>query len=92
MFEEWSCSIQERFLGLGDTLALYSDGVTESPNSAGEEFGDDRLLDSLRRHNGRGACAMAEAVVQDVRQFSAGDQFDDITLIIIERTGPAYRA
>jgi len=92
LFEEWSCSIQERFLGLGDTLALYSDGETESPNSAGEEFGDDRLLDSLRRHNGRGACAMAEAVVQDVRQFSAGDQFDDITLIIIERTGPAYRA
>ena len=92
LFEAWSCSIQETFLVPGDTLALYSDGVTESPNSAGVEFGEERLLDSLRRHNGRGACAMTEAVVQDVRRFSVGEQFDDITLIIIKRTDPAYRA
>ena len=85
LFEEWSCSIQESCLGPGDTLALYSDGVTESPNSAGEEFGDERLLASLRRHNAMGACAMAQAVVQDVEHFSAGDQFDYITLIIAKR-------
>jgi catechol 2,3-dioxygenase-like lactoylglutathione lyase family enzyme len=85
LFEEWSCSIQESCLSPGDTLALYSDGVTESPNSAGEEFGDERLLDSLRRHNAMGACAMAQAVVEDVAHFSAGDQFDDITLIIAKR-------
>jgi catechol 2,3-dioxygenase-like lactoylglutathione lyase family enzyme len=89
LFEEWSCSIQESCLGPGDTLALYTDGVTESPNSTGEEFGDERLLDSLRRHSAVGACAMAQAVVQDVAQFSAGDQFDDITLIIAKRTGQA---
>jgi serine phosphatase RsbU (regulator of sigma subunit) len=82
LFEEWSCSIQESCLGPGDTLLLYTDGVTESPNSAGEEFGDERLLASLRRHNAMGACAMAQAVVQDVEHFSARDQFDDITLII----------
>jgi Stage II sporulation protein E (SpoIIE) len=51
----------------------------------GEEFGDERLLDSLRRHNTLGACAIAQAVVKDVAQFSAGDQFDDITLIIAKR-------
>jgi phosphoserine phosphatase RsbU/P len=85
LFEEWSCSIQESCLGPGDTLALYSDGVTESPNSAGEEFGDERLLDSLRRHDAVSACAMAQAVVQDVAYFSACDQFDDITLIIAKR-------
>jgi catechol 2,3-dioxygenase-like lactoylglutathione lyase family enzyme len=87
LFEEWSCSIQESCLGPGDTLALYTDGVSESPNSAGEEFGDERLLASLRRHNAMGACAMAQAVVQDVEHFSAGDQFDDITLIIAKRMG-----
>jgi len=87
LFEEWSCSIQESCLGPGDTLALYTDGVTESPNSAGEEFGDERLLASLRRHNAMGAWAMAQAVVQDVEHFSAGDQFDDITLIIAKRMG-----
>jgi catechol 2,3-dioxygenase-like lactoylglutathione lyase family enzyme len=89
LFEEWSCSIQESCLGLGDTLVLYTDGVTESPNSAGEEFGDDRLLDSLRRHDDVGARALAQAIVQDVAHFSAGDQFDDITLIIAKRTGKA---
>jgi serine phosphatase RsbU (regulator of sigma subunit) len=85
LFEEWSCSVQESCLAPGDTLALYSDGVTESPNSAGEEFGDERLLVSLRRHNALSACAMAQAVVQDVEHFSAGDQFDYITLIIAKR-------
>jgi catechol 2,3-dioxygenase-like lactoylglutathione lyase family enzyme len=87
LFDEWSCSIQQSCLGPGDTFALYTDGVTESPNFAGEEFGDDRLLDSLQRHNAMGACDMAHAVVQDVEHFSAGDQFDDITLIIAKRMG-----
>lgn len=89
LFEEWSCSIQENCLGPGDTLALYSDGVTESPNSAGEEFGDERLLDSLRRHYAVDATQMAQSIVQDVAHFSAGEQFDDITLIIVRRMGPA---
>ncbi len=89
LFEEWSCSMQESCLDPGDTLVLYTDGVTESPNSAGEEFGDERLLDSLRRHNTAGACAMAQEVVQDVANFSARDQFDDITLIVAKRTGRA---
>jgi len=85
LFEEWSCSIHETCLGLGDTLALYSDGVTESPNAAGEEFGDERLLESLRRNRTLSACEMARAVVQDVSSFSASGQFDDITLIVAKR-------
>ncbi len=36
-----------------------------------------------------GACATAQAVVQDVAHFSAGEQFDDITLIIANRMGEA---
>lgn len=89
LFEEWPCSIQENFLSTGDILALYSDGVTESPNSAGEEFGEERLLSSLRSHRALDACAMARAVVEDVAQFSAGDQFDDITLIVARCVGKA---
>jgi catechol 2,3-dioxygenase-like lactoylglutathione lyase family enzyme len=85
LFADWSCSIHDACLAPGDTIALYTDGVTESPNSAGEEFGDERLLDSLRRHNALSACAMANAVVQDVADFSAAGQFDDITLIVAKR-------
>jgi serine phosphatase RsbU (regulator of sigma subunit) len=50
LFRNWDCEIGERNLGPGDTLAVYTDGITESFNDAGEEFGEERLTDSLRRH------------------------------------------
>src|SRR5437899_975438 len=50
LFRNWDCEIGERSLGPGDTLAVYTDGITESFNDAGEEFGEERLTDSLRRH------------------------------------------
>jgi serine phosphatase RsbU (regulator of sigma subunit) len=52
LFEEWNCSIEEQQLLPGDTLALYTDGITESSNNAGEEFGQRRLVETLRRHRG----------------------------------------
>ena len=85
LFEAWSCSMRETCLAPGETLVVHSDGVTESPDAAGEEFGEERLLDALRRHRTKGACAMAQAVVKDVENFSTGQQFDDITLIIAKR-------
>jgi serine phosphatase RsbU (regulator of sigma subunit) len=36
-----------------DLLALYTDGVTEAFDDNGEEFGEQRLVDALRRHRGR---------------------------------------
>src|SRR5215469_1972972 len=50
LFKEWDCSVEERALRPGDTLALYTDGVTETFNDAGEEFGEQRLIEALRRH------------------------------------------
>jgi serine phosphatase RsbU (regulator of sigma subunit) len=41
-------------LDAGDTLLLYSDGVTEAANSAGDYFGEDRLVSILRESNARG--------------------------------------
>lgn len=87
LFEAWSCSMRESSLGPGDTFALYTDGVTESPNALGEEFSEERLVDALRRHTMKGACAMAQAVVKEVDDFSAGEQFDDITLLIARNVG-----
>ena len=43
LFEEWDCTIEEQQLEPGDTLALYTDGITESFDGAGEEFGEHRL-------------------------------------------------
>jgi len=83
LFEEWNCSIEEQRLLPGDTLALYTDGITESSNDAGEEFGQQRLVETLRRHRGLRSQPLLEAVVEEVRRFNPNEQQDDITLIVV---------
>ena len=39
LFEAWQCEIAEVELAAGDTLVLYTDGITEAENADGEEFG-----------------------------------------------------
>jgi serine phosphatase RsbU (regulator of sigma subunit) len=82
LFGEWDCAMAERRLTAGDTLALYTDGVTESFNDAGEEFGEARLIEALRRHRELPPEEIIAAVVDEVRQFSPLEQHDDITLIV----------
>jgi serine phosphatase RsbU (regulator of sigma subunit) len=82
IFKNWDCAIEESQLFPGDTLALYTDGITESFSDAGEEFGETRLVEALRRHSGLSSPALLAAVVDEVRQFSPREQHDDITLII----------
>lgn len=72
----------------GDTLVLYSDGVSDATGTNDETFGDDRLLECLGS-----ACAMEpeqliEHVLGTVRTFSADlPQFDDITLLVVRYAG-----
>jgi len=82
VFKMWDCFVAEAQLAPGDTLALYTDGITESFNGAGEEFGEDRLVEALRRHRTRSPGDLLSAVVDEVRRFSRLEQHDDITLII----------
>jgi len=82
LFEEWDCSIGERRLYSGDVLALYTDGVTEAFNDAEEEFGEQRLIETLRRHRELSSQHLVEAIVDDVQQFSPHEQHDDLTLIV----------
>lgn len=82
VFKKWDCEIGESQLFPGDTLALYTDGITESFNDAREEFGEERLVEALRRHRALSPQALLAAVVDEVRQFSPHEQHDDITIII----------
>jgi serine phosphatase RsbU (regulator of sigma subunit) len=82
LFEEWDCSIEEQQLFPGDTLALYTDGITESANDAGEEFGEQRLAEALRRHRKVPSQALLASVVDEIRLFNPNEQQDDITLIV----------
>ena len=81
-FETWDCSIEERQLVPGDALALYSEGMTESGNDKGEECGEPRLIEGLQRHRELPAEGLLASVVDEVRQFSSGDQRGEITLIV----------
>jgi serine phosphatase RsbU (regulator of sigma subunit)/predicted enzyme related to lactoylglutathione lyase len=87
LFDEWDCSIGESQLFPGDTLALYTDGVTESFNDAGEEFGEERLVEALRRRRESSSRDSLAAIVDEVRQFSPYEQGDDITLIVAKHKG-----
>lgn len=80
LFAEWDCFIGECQLEHGDTLLLYTDGVTEA-FSGDEEFGQERLVDALCRSRGKTAIETIEAIADEVRRFNPGEQSDDITLI-----------
>ncbi len=80
-FEAWDCSVAETILAPGDALLLYSDGITEARSDQDDEFGEARLLETLRRHRHAEAPALVAAILQAVGEFSAGEQADDITLV-----------
>lgn len=81
-FPRWDCSMGETTLLAGDTLALYTDGVTEACGPDGEEFGEQRLLDCLKLHRDSSSCDMVSAVIDEVHRYSPHEQQDDITLIV----------
>ncbi len=81
LFADWDCSIEERHLSPGDILVLYTDGVVESFNNVGDEFGEQRLTEALRRHRHLSSKHLLDAILGEVREFSPREQYDDITLI-----------
>lgn len=82
LFPEWECSTDQRELSPGEILVLYTDGVSEAQDSAGEEFGDDRLVGALRRNRELSSKPLLTTMLDEVRRFSPHEQHDDITLIV----------
>jgi serine phosphatase RsbU (regulator of sigma subunit) len=82
LFKEWDCALGENDFRAGDTLVLYTDGVTEAFNAREEEFGERRLMEALRRYRDRSSQELLDSIVAEVRQFSPHEQYDDITLIV----------
>jgi phosphoserine phosphatase RsbU/P len=72
----------------GDVLLIFSDGISEALNTAGEEFGDDRILECLTRHARGSVSEVLECLVQTVKTFASGTvQGDDMTAVVLR-----YRA
>lgn len=87
LFKEWECGLSECELFSGDTLVLYTDGVTESFNHADEEFGEQRLIDTLWRRRELASQELLMSVIEEIRRFSSHEQHDDITLIVAKCKG-----
>jgi GAF domain-containing protein len=73
-------------LGLGDTLVLYTDGVTDERRDA-DEFGEARLHEALSELTGAGAQRIADGLVEAVVAFRTGQPKDDIAILTIQVVG-----
>jgi sigma-B regulation protein RsbU (phosphoserine phosphatase) len=79
-------AIRHVALGPGDSLVLYSDGITEAQDPEGNSYDEDRLIGALRVHSERDAIAMADGVLRDVAGFRrTAPQEDDMTLLVLWR-------
>ena len=77
----------EHALAAGDTLVLFSDGVTEAQDDADEEFGEGRLLEVLRETASEPAEVMVRATFEAIDRFTGrAPQFDDMTMLAMKRT------
>jgi sigma-B regulation protein RsbU (phosphoserine phosphatase) len=78
--------MRELALEPGDLLCIYSDGITEAESMAEEEFGNERLIDVLRRHRDAPLAEVLDAIRSEVGAFSEGHpQGDDQTLVLLRR-------
>ncbi len=70
----------------GDTLLLYSDGITESANSKFEQYGDERLLSKLKLLSKESPKEIALGILDDVINFSKNGKYsDDMTLVVVKK-------
>jgi len=92
LFAEWPCSTADIQLCAGDLFAIYTDGVTEALNQRGEEFGEERLLDVMKRAREQSPSDIVTTVFEEVRRFSGDRQRDDITLIVARCRSQANRS
>jgi sigma-B regulation protein RsbU (phosphoserine phosphatase) len=78
---------QRRPFPAHSTVVLYSDGITEAENVAGEEFEDDRLAELLRDHPNASPNELRDRITAAVDNFvGEAPQKDDQTLVIARRT------
>ncbi|HEY3156478.1 MAG TPA: PP2C family protein-serine/threonine phosphatase, partial [Candidatus Eisenbacteria bacterium] len=87
-FPDTTFEEEETPLDPGDTLVLYSDGVSDAADANDEAFGEERLLRCLGSARGMDPERMIEHVLGEVRAFAADrPQFDDITLLVVRYAG-----
>jgi serine phosphatase RsbU (regulator of sigma subunit)/pSer/pThr/pTyr-binding forkhead associated (FHA) protein len=70
----------------GDVMVIYSDGVTESLNEEGEEFGEARLIEIVQKNRGRSAAGLRDRIDEALTKFvGRASAVDDLTIVILKR-------
>ncbi|MDP9072651.1 MAG: SpoIIE family protein phosphatase [Actinomycetota bacterium] len=83
MFESIAPVDERVGLGPGDALVLYTDGITEARNRAGETFGERRLLQTLRGLTGAPAERLADGIIGAALDFSGDRLADDVAIVVV---------
>lgn len=75
----------------GDVVALFTDGVTEAMNPAGEEYLEERLEAALQRAHTKSAADIVDLVHKDIAKFTGNveELSDDLTMLVVKRGADA---
>jgi len=85
--ERFESLLEERTLrlGTGDVVLLFTDGVTEATNAAGEPFGEERLAALVAAHGDLPFEELRERILREIRAFVGGAALqDDLTLVLLK--------
>ena len=86
MFCDTRFPVHRLTLAHGDTLFLYTDGLTEARNRAGAEYGLQRIRTLATRHAGIEPSGLISKCLEDLLSFGEGlKQADDLTLLAVQR-------
>ena len=83
-------ALQEERISLqpGDVFVLYTDGIIESRNHEGEEYGYERLLEALQSYRYEDASGIHSALLDDLHSFLGQESYDDdMTLVVVKWHG-----
>jgi sigma-B regulation protein RsbU (phosphoserine phosphatase) len=91
MFEDACFECVNTTIHAGDTIIVYTDGITDAENPQGEMFGKVRLGALIRDIHESTAAGVTGRIVETIRDFTAGaPQADDITLLAIRFNGARF--
>ena len=83
MFPNWTGEMRHARLDVGDTLLIFSDGLTEAADRSNEEFGPDRLLEAVRACENKSPLELVDSLGGQIRAHSEGQLPDDLTILAI---------
>lgn len=91
IFVDFEYENQEMHINEGDTIFLYTDGLTEAENGAKELYGDERMLDVLKGEQLTDSVTLLKKVYDSVEEHvQEAPQSDDLTMLVVKYNGHLY--